>query len=333
MVKANAYGVGVDRVAPALWLAGCRRFFTANVDGAAAVRGLLPRACIHVLNGLLPGADEALLAHDLVPVLNDLGQIERWATQARRLERRLHAAIHLDTGMNRLGLPTEEVEALAARPELLEPLELDLVMSHLACAEEPDHPMNPGQLDRFGGLRARLPAAPASLANSSGLFLGRAYHFDVTRPGYAVYGGNPTPGAANPMRPVVALKARIVQTRTIDRPQTVGYGAAFAAAGSMRVATLPVGYGDGYPRSLSDSGIARIGDTVVPVIGRVSMDLVTLDVSAVPEHRARIGTWVDLLWGADMLDELARRAGTIGYELLASLGGRYARVYRGGTAA
>ncbi|MDA0219312.1 MAG: alanine racemase [Proteobacteria bacterium] len=330
MVKANAYGLGVRRVAPALWQAGCRNFFTANMDGAVMLRTLVPQARVHVLNGLLEGGEEDMATHGVIPVLNDLGQIERWSAWARRSGRELPAAIHIDTGMNRLGLPPYEVEALAARPELLQGLDIAHVMSHLACADEADHPMNRRQLDLFNRLRAMLPALPASLANSSGIFLGRDYHFDMVRPGYAVYGGNPTPEAANPMAPVVTLRARIIQVREVGAGESVGYGGHFTAQRPTRVATIPVGYADGYLRSLSGQGSARIGEIEIPVIGRVSMDLVTLDISAVPDDKAVVGTWVELIWGSKMLDELARRAGTIGYELLTALGGRYPRVYRSG---
>ena len=328
MVKANAYGLGVRRVAPALWQAGCRNFFTANMDGAVMLRAMLPDAHSHVLNGLLGEGEDDMAANGVIPVLNDLGQIERWSAHARRIERRLPAAIHIDTGMSRLGLPPYEVEQLAARPELLEGLNVFHVMSHLACADEASHPMNREQLDRFNRLRATLPAMPASFANSSGIFLGPDYHLDMVRPGYAVYGGNPTPGRTNPMLPVVTLRAAIIQVRDVAPGETVGYGARFTAERPTRVATIPVGYADGYLRSLSGRGSARIGDIEVPVIGRVSMDLVTLDISKVPEDRANVGTWVELIWGSHMLDDLAERAGTIGYELLTALGGRYPRIYR-----
>lgn len=333
MVKANAYGLGVERVAPTLWQAGCRDFFTANLEGAAAVRAMLPEARVYVLNGLSPGADEHVMAHGLIPVLNDLGQVERWSQAAREMGERLDAVIHIDTGMHRLGLPESEVAALAERPGLLDGLELHYVMSHLACADEPEHPLNRRQLERFERLRALLPAAPASFANSSGIFLGADYHFDMARPGYAVYGGNPTPGKANPMAPVVTLRARIIQVREVAAGETIGYGASFTAERPSRIATIPVGYADGYLRSLSGVGVVGLAGTTVPVVGRVSMDLVTLDISAIPGDKAGVGTWVDLIWGPDMLDELARRAGTIGYELLTALGDRYQRSYVGGVAA
>ncbi len=325
-MKANAYGLGADRVAPALWEAGCRQFFTANLDGALAVRGWLPDADVHVFNGLL-GDTEAYVEDHVVPVLNDLGQVERWAACARRHERKLPAVLHTDTGMSRLGLPAEEIEMLLARPEWLEALDLRFVMTHLACADEPGNAMNREQLEAFSAIREHFPGVPGSLANSSGIFLGPAYHADLTRPGYAVYGGNPTPREPNPMEPVVRLSAQIIQVREVKPGKTIGYGADYRVKAATRIATIPVGYADGYLRALSDKGVARVAGVEVPVVGRVSMDLVTLDIGALPIEKAGVGTWVDLIWGREMLDIVAKRAGTIGYELLTALGGRYPRSY------
>lgn len=326
IVKANAYGLGAERVAPALWDAGCRQFFTANLDGALAVRGWLPDADVHVLNGLLGDANAYVEDH-VVPVLNDLGQVERWAACARRHERKLPAILHTDTGMSRLGLPAEEIEDLLARPEWLDALDLRYVMTHLACADDPRNRMNQEQLEAFSAIRERFPGVPGSLANSSGIFLGPAYHADLIRPGYAVYGGNPTPGETNPMEPVVRLSAQIIQVRDAKPGQTVGYGAHHRVKTATRIATIPVGYADGYLRTLSDQGVAWVAGVEVPVVGCVSMDLVTLDIGALPIEKAGVGTWVDLIWGREMLDIVAKRAGTIGYELLTALGERYPRSY------
>ncbi len=326
MVKADAYGLGAGPVSRALHRAGCRRFFTANPEGAAVLRSGMPDASIYVLNGLL-GEPGDYVRHDLVPVLNDLGQIASWSAMARRLERRLPAVVHVDTGMSRLGLPAPETARLAAAPGILAPLDLHFVMSHLAAADAPQHEANRRQLESFEGVLAALPETAASLANSSGVFLGPAWHFDLVRPGYAVYGGNPTPGQPNPMEPVIRLAARIVQVREVPSGTPVGYGAGHMTARATRLATLPVGYADGYPRALGGRATAWIGDAEVPVAGRVSMDLLTLDIGSVPEEKARLGTWVDLVRGRDMLDDLASRAGTIGYELLTSLGPRWHREY------
>ncbi len=200
-------------------------------------------------------------------------------------------------------------------------------MSHLACAEEPDHPLNEQQRRRFEQLRARLPAARASLANSSGIFLGRPFHFDLCRPGVALYGVNPTPGRTNPMIPVVTLEAPVLQVHDVGAPGTVGYGATYPTRSGMRIATVPVGYADGYPRAAGGRASAKIAGHVAPLAGRVSMDLITLDVSALPADAVRPGTMVTLIEGPDGVDELASSANTIGYEVLTRLGSRFARRY------
>lgn len=326
VVKADAYGLGMARVAPVLARAGCTTFFVATLDEGLALRRVVPGAEIVVLDGALPGTEVEFAEHRLTPALNDLGQIERWAAFARK-RGELDAILHLDTGMCRLGLPPTEVDRLAAEPDRLDGLALHLVMSHLACAEESDNPMNAAQLAEFNLRRGMLPAAPASFANSSGIFLGAEYHFDVARPGIALYGVNPTPGMPNPMAEVVRLQGKILQLRDVDSPQTVGYGASHRVAAPGRIATVPVGYADGYLRSLSNNGFAAIGDVRVPVVGRVSMDLITLDVTNLRQEQARPGMIVDLIGGPCPIDEVAERAGTIGYEILTSLGPRYLRRY------
>jgi alanine racemase len=331
VVKADAYGLGLDRVAPTLAAAGARDFFVAQLNEAIELRAILgtePR--IFVLNGLTLGAERDYLSHDLIPVLNSLTEVEAWYGLCHSESRKLAAALHVDTGMNRLGLPADELERLAEEPTHLEGFDLVLVMSHLACAEEPEHPLNGRQLAAFQAARARLPPAPASLANSSGIFLGPDYHFDLARPGVALYGVNPTPGRVNPMRQVVRLQGKILQIRDVDAPQSVGYGATYPLSGPTRLATVAVGYADGYLRALSDHGSAFIEGRKVAVVGRVSMDLITLDITAVPQAAARPGALIDLLGPDHDLDALARQAGTIGYELLTSLGRRYHRDYKGG---
>jgi alanine racemase len=335
VVKADGYGLGLTRVAPALYRAGARSFFVAQLGEAIALRGALPEAAeIYVLNGLAAGPAAEFQAQRVVPVLNSLGEVADWQAAARQAERRLAAALHIDTGMSRLGLPASELDALAAEPGRLEGIELGHIMSHLACADQPKHPLNAAQLAEFRAARARLPAAlstaPASLANSSGIFLGADYHFDLGRPGVALYGVNPTPGRPNPMGQVVRLQGKILQVREIDAPRTVGYGATHRAAGPTRVATVAVGYADGYLRSLSNRGSAWLGNQRVPVVGRVSMDLITLDVTGAAPDSAHPGALVDLIGPELPADDVAAAAGTIGYEILTALGQRYHRVYRGG---
>jgi alanine racemase len=328
VVKADAYNLGLAQVAPALAAVGCRDFFVADVDEAIALRRLAPQAAIYVLNGPAAETVAEFEDHRLVPVLNDLAQIARWAAHAKAREWR-QAALHVDTGMSRLGLPPDELDTLAGEPGRLEGIELACVISHLACGDEPDHPLNREQLEAFRAARARLPAAPASLANSAAVFLGPEYHFDLARPGAALYGLRPLLKGPNPMRATVRLEAPILQVRRVDSPMTVGYGATHQVPTRGRVATLPVGYADGYLRALSNRGSAFISGIRAPVIGRVSMDLITLDVSAVPESLAQPGATVELIGAHYSVDDLAEDAGTIGYEILTSLGRGYLRRYVG----
>ncbi len=337
-VKADAYGLGVVRVGPALAEAGARRFFVAHFDEALTLKSALAAqtavdvhtGCeIFVLNGLIAAPAEEFVAHNIRPVLNSLGEVDSWQGLARAKNQILPAALHVDTGMCRLGLPDSEYQALQSSKEQLEGIDLRVIMSHLACADMPDHPLNRQQLTAFQQIRAAFPDTPASFANSSGIFLGPEYHFDVARPGVALYGINPLPGHVNPMRQVVRLKGKILQLREIDASQSVGYGAAYQAAGPMRIATVAVGYADGYLRALSDRGHAWIGDRRVNVVGRVSMDLLALDVTAIPADDVVPGTFVDLFDPEIGADALAAEAGTIGYEILTALGQRYHREYLG----
>ena len=329
VVKADGYGLGAQKVGAALAAAGCKTFFVAHIDEALALRECLPDAEIHVLNGVFPGTGPLFVLHRLVPVLNALHDVIDWVAFQKDLDSRIPVDVHVDTGMSRLGLPTDEVEALKDRKNPLDDLQVRYWMSHLACADEPDHPMNAAQRDTFRGFLGSMPPAQASFANSSGIFLGADYHADLARPGVALYGGNPQPGNPNPMAQVVRLQARILQVRRVDAPQTVGYGASHRFTGPTRVATVGVGYADGYLRSLSNSGYGYIGDVRVPIVGRVSMDLITLDVSAIPEHLSRPGALVDLIGPHNPVDAIAAAAGTISYEILTGLGRRYHRIYRG----
>ena len=331
VVKADGYGLGAERVAPALVQAGARSLFVAQLDEALKLRPLLdryhPAISLYVLNGLMPGAEADYADNTILPVLNSLGEIEAWSRFARQREKVLPAAVHLDSGMCRLGLPPGEVEQLRAAPQRLDGIVPTCILSHLACAEEPGNPKNAEQLAAFKAALTALPRAPVSFCNSSGIFLAPDYHFDLGRPGVALYGVNPTPGAANPMRPVVRLQAKILQIRSIDAPQTVGYGASHRARGPARIATVAAGYADGYLRSLSSRGHAWVAGHRVPVVGRVSMDLLALDVTAVAPEQVRPGLWAELINAEQDVDAVAREAGTIAYEVLTSLGARYHRVY------
>lgn len=325
-VKADAYGVGVAKVAPVLYAQGCRHFFVATIDEGIELRALLPaaEARIWVLCGPLPRTEADFLHYDLRPVLNTPEQVAQWRASGGG---NTPYAVHLDTGMSRLGLSAAEVDALA--PDL----KPALVMSHLARSEEEDEAMNGRQLAAFRTARAKLPCAHASLANSGGILLGTEYHFDIARPGAALYGLLPRPRDAAFIAQVVRLQGKILQVRDVDSPMTVGYGATHRVGRKGRLATVAVGYADGYFRALSNRGHAVVGGMRVPVVGRVSMDLITIDVSDAPDAAVQVGGFVDLIGPGLSVDDLAAEAGTIGYEILTSLGRRYHRRYVGGAAA
>jgi alanine racemase len=328
VVKADAYGCGTEPVVTALYKAGCRTFFTAHLSEARRARMVAPEATIYVLNGLAPNTGDAYARDGLRPVLGSLSEFDEWRGFVASTGWSGSAALHIDTGMNRLGLTLEEAAAVAEGPHTGAP-SIALLMSHLACAELPEHPLNAKQLGLFQDMRALFPGIAGSLANSSGIFLSPDAHHDLVRPGVALYGANPTPGHMNPMQPVVKLEGRFVQVRDVAAGDTVGYGATWTAARDSRVAIISIGYGDGLLRSLSRSGAeVSCGGKRCPLVGRISMDLCAVDVTDAPKvQRGDLAAFLDEKHG---VDDLAAHAGTIGYEILTSLGRRYRRVYRGG---
>jgi len=332
VVKADAYGLGVEKVAPALAAAGCELFYVAQLEEGISLRKTLASAQIAVFDGVVSGSEVVFDEHRLIPVLNDLGQIELWNSFASRAQRKLPAIMHIDTGLNRLGLPADESDRVAAERERLGALKLLGVISHLACSDEPRNPMNALQLERFSRMRLKLPSARAGIAASSAIFLGTPYHLDEVRPGASLYGVAPLPGEPNPMAQVIELNAKILQVRDVDSAMTVGYGATYRPRRPSRIATVGVGYADGYFRTLGNSGEGYVEDHSASVVGRISMDLITLDVTDVPTRLLRPGARVELLGRNITIDRLASQAGTIGYEILTSLGGgkRFRRRYVGG---
>ncbi|WP_439813755.1 alanine racemase [Zavarzinia sp. CC-PAN008] len=327
-VKADAYGLGLVPVAKALAGAGCRTFFVAHAQEAIALRAALADVRIVVLHGVLAGEEKALAAAHILPALNDLGQVALWRGAANALGRPLPAFLQVDTGMNRLGLPEEEVAAVERDPDLLAGVALQAVMSHLYCADQPGHAANGAQLARFRAIRARLPYAPGSLANSAGILLGGDYAFDLVRPGIALYGARARDGDTG-FCPVVRLQGRILQVHDIDQGETVGYGAAHRSAGPAKIATVAMGYADGYPRAASGRGRAWLNGQPVPVVGRVSMDLITVDATAAAAH-AVPGASIDFLGPDETIDDLAAASGMFSYEILTRLGSRLTRSYVGG---
>jgi alanine racemase len=330
VLKADSYGLGTAQVAPVLARAGCRHFFVAHLDEGITLRELLgDEPEIVVLHGAFRGTEPAFVAHRLIPVLNSPEQIAGWAALARNRGRRLPALLQIDTGMARFGLSPAELDELLADPHAFSGIELRYLMSHLACADEPGNPVNEMQLAAFERARRRMPMLPACLAASSGIFLGRAYHFDLVRPGAALFGVAPLAGQPNPLRPVVTLHGRVVQLREVGADTPVGYGHSFRLAKPARLATVAVGYADGFLRSSSNRGCAWLGDARLPIVGRVSMDSTILDVSAVPADALSPGALVELIGPHADLEAAALAAGTIPYEILTSLGHRYHRRYVG----
>jgi alanine racemase len=336
VIKADAYGCGTGPVARALANAGCKTFFVATLDEARVAREATPSAAIHVLDGFFQNSGDVFAEIDARPVIGDLNELAEWDVFCRRTGWAGSAAIHIDTGINRLGLTVTQAQGIIPRINAGDH-GITLVMSHLACAETLNHPLNSKQLAAFREIASLFSGVPASLSNSSGIFLGSQFQFDMVRPGAALYGVNPTPESDNPMQPVVDLKAKIVQFRTIERGESVGYGATWTARRPTRLAIVAAGYADGYFRAAGGSDGTRGADVIVagkrcPVVGRISMDLMAVDITDLAPNVARRGHLATLIGEGITVDELAHHFGTIGYEVLTSLGSRYARVYKGGTA-
>src|SRR5690348_18250955 len=336
VIKANAYGCGVEPVARALAAAGCKTFFVATLDEARAARPALPSsAAIYVLDGFFQNAGEAYAKIDCRPVIGELNELAEWDVFCRRSGWNGGAAIHIDTGMNRLGLTVAEAQGIIPRINAGDH-GITLVMSHLVSAELVNNQSNARQLTAFREIASHFTNVPASLSNSSGIYLGAPVQFVLARPGAALYGVNPTPEADNPMQGVVELKARIIQIRHIERGETVGYGGTWTARRPTRLAIIAAGYADGYFRAASANDGTRGAEVIVagkrcPVAGRISMDLIAVDLTDVPANAARRGHMVTLIGEGITVDELAHHFGTISYEVLTSLGRRYAHVYKGGS--
>ncbi|MBN2752687.1 MAG: alanine racemase [Rhodospirillaceae bacterium] len=336
VVKADAYGLGAVPVAQALAAAGCKTFFVAHLDEGMQLRGALPQPRIFVLHGPNPGTEADFAAAGLIPVLNDVEQVRGWAALARASGLPHSAALQVDTGMTRLGLSRAEFDALVADSESLAALAPTLLMSHFACADDSSHPLTAMQIDNFTAFSRALPGIPASLSASSGIFLGAKAKFDLVRPGIVLYGGNPNDAPSNPMAPVLTCSARVVHVQDIDRPQTVGYGATYTVPGPGRLATVAIGYADGFLRGIGErpDGFPVFADAngvKARLVGRISMDLATYDISDTPKGSIVPGDTIDVIGKYASIDDLAKAAGTISYELLTRLGPRLHRIYRNGT--
>jgi alanine racemase len=333
VVKANAYGLGLEPVVARLAKAGCKTFFVADLAEARRVRTRARDATIYVLNGSTPEGSSALVELNAQPVINSMTELAEWDAFAAAHDWHGGAALQVNTGMNRLGISPEEAVALAPRTQT-DNHGITLLMSHLACAEIADHPLTVTQLKLFREIRALYNGIPASLANSSGIFLGDTGLYDVVRPGAALYGVNPTPGRPNPMRGVVELTGRILQVRSVAEGETVGYGATWTAKRASRLVVVALGYADGLLRAASGSdgapgGVAIVAEKPCPIAGRISMDLACIDVTDLPDGAVHRGDLATLIGAGNGIDDFAAAAGTIGYEVLTRLGMRCHVVYRG----
>nr|WP_245307473.1 alanine racemase [Rhizobium altiplani] len=328
VVKADAYGLGAERVAKTVYERGCRHFFVAQFMEAAKLRPALPQdASILVLNGLQPGNEDICAYENIVPVINSMEQWRNWSRTARELGRRLPAALQFDTGMSRLGFPPEERPQLAAEIARGTDIDILFLMSHLASADKAESIQNWEQLEELRAIAEEFPGHKLSFANSGGLFLGNPYRVGLARPGVALYGGVPSDYPSS-IEAVVRLDVAVIQTRTVPAGTKVGYGGVHVTHKETRLATIAAGYADGLPRSLSDRGAVFFDGVRLPVVGRVSMDSITIDISALPDGTIRLGSLVEVIGPNRTLEDVASEAGTISYEILTGLGHRYHRQYR-----
>ncbi|MEN0041548.1 MAG: alanine racemase [Pseudomonadota bacterium] len=335
VVKANGYGCGIETVVPALWDAGCRTFFVAVPSEGFRVRETAPKARCFILNGLFKSAETALADAGLIPCLGSVDQIKRWAAMADERGTPLPCAIHMDSGMNRLGLTYEELAWTIEQPHLMAHLDVQLFMTHYACADDIGHPQTDAQRERFLQGAELLPGVPRSAANSAADLQAADHGFDLARPGIALYGGEALNDVENPMRPVVTLEGRVVQTRWVERGDPVGYGASETVTRRTRLAYVSTGYADGYHRAASNHGVpmrfvapaavAHYKGHTLKGVGRISMDLAAFDVTDLPDNAVGEGDWIELFGPNVPVDDVARAAGTIGYEMLTGIGARYAR--------
>ncbi|MFM7083634.1 MAG: alanine racemase [Hyphomicrobium sp.] len=333
VVKADAYGLGMQQVIPRLYEVGCKSFFIATPNEAKEARSLCSKGKIYVLDGLFSSAAETLYQIDAIPCLSSFEEVNEWSTYAACKEKKLKSCLHIDSGLSRLGLNPQEMQRLLENTTILNNLDIELVMSHLASADDPLDPTNEIQLKNFKNFRKLFPKAKASLAASDGLMLGKEFHYDLVRPGYALYGGQASKEGQSPVKPVVSIYARILQIKEIPEGTSVGYSSSWKAYRKSRIAVVALGYADGIPRSLSSTnslkgGSVKIHGSICPIVGRVSMDLITVDVTDCTDDIER-GEFAEIIYLNKSLEEFGSEAGTIGYEILTRLGKRYDRIYYG----
>lgn len=329
VLKADSYGLGVEATAPILYNEGCRHFFVAYTNEAVALKEVLSsfqqKSYIYVLNGpYLKGWQDYYHQHQFIPVLNDIDTLQEWQSYGNEKNLKVPTVLHVDTGMKRLAIPFEDFQTLSQNK--LDHLDICFLMSHLACADEKDHSANAEQLSIIRSIKSQLSYLPISLANSSGIFLDKDYHFNLVRPGIALHGYISNPEFANSLFPAVELQARILQIQDAKTDDYVGYNQTFQARTPLKLATLAIGYADGVPWAISNQGCyVLINGEKAPIVGRISMDLISVDVTNIPD--VSVGDWTTLLNKEITLDHWAKAAKSSNYELLLKLGKRLRKVY------
>ncbi|MCZ2204466.1 alanine racemase [Bartonella sp. A05] len=328
VVKANAYGMGADTVAPALYRAGCRTFFVAQIKEALQLKAILPpNAILALLNGFPLAAEEFVAQAGIVPVLNSWHAIESWQTLCQKKGKKFPAIVQIDTNMNRLGLDSEELQQLIKHPTLFEKADIKYIISHLANGDDVTHPSNGTQLAAMKTALAQLPACKASLANSGGIFLGADFYFDLVRPGIALYGVDPHGKHPTPLKPILKLEAQVIQSRHVDAGVPIGYGGSFITQRPSVLTTIDTGYADGWLRTLSNKGSVYFNGHKLPIVGQISMDSIIVDATDLKHQKPQRGDWIELIGRHQTLEKVAKDANTIPYEILTSLGSRYKRIY------
>ncbi|MGF7158197.1 alanine racemase [Bartonella heixiaziensis] len=327
VVKANAYGLGVNKIAPALYQAGCRTFFVAKIEEALHLKTILPtNIMIIVLNGLPHNTEELIAEAGIIPVLNSWNALEDWQKLCQKKDKRFPAIVQIDTNMNRLGLDKKEVQKLIKQPTIFEAAEIKYILSHLANGEDKTHSSNYTQLATLKTILAQLPACKVSFANSGGIFLGTDFYFDLVRPGIALYGIDPREKHPTPLKPVLKLEAQVIQSRFIEAGFPVGYGGTFTTRRPSTLITISIGYADGLPRILSNKGAVYFNGKKLPIVGRISMDSTVVDATDLDKKPQR-GDWVEFIGPHQTLEKVSIDANTIPNEILTSLGSRYKRIY------
>lgn len=328
VLKADAYGFGIKAIAPVLREEGCQHFFVAHIEEGIVLRSLLNDPVIYVLSGLLPQTEGYFIEHSLTPIINDFEMLNKWVEEGQKRQKKLPCALHIDTGMRRNGFDSINLGKLFTSSALLNNLDVHFVMSHLVSSQTPHDPLNHQQKELFDHLRQQLPQAKASLADTGGIYLGPAFHYDFIRTGKGLFGLYTPPKDQSPLQPCLRFLGRVLQIRAAHKGETVGYGATHTLTRNSKLATIGIGFADGYDLRLSNNGFASFQQVKAPVVGRISMDYTVVDVTDVPESLCYVGGWAELINQTMTLDTLAHSIGTHSRELSTGFSSRVTRIYR-----